>query len=129
MRATRGTVTSSTRTSTAATSSRGRGGPSSARSSARLFRFLFHLRRRRLHDDPAHAEALGVDDVDLQVAERGVVAWRDLASQACGDVAADRLLGGLADVDLEAVGEVLDQVVAAHAVAAVAERLDLQALS
>src|SRR5438128_8403927 len=94
-------------------------GAAPARESCRSYRPHFFLDfldrwRLRLHDDPSHAEALGFHHLDAQIAELHAIARHHLPPEARRDVAADSLLGRLADVDLQPIRQVLDQVVAAH---------------
>src|SRR6266571_1029143 len=50
------------------------------RNSLRLFFRFLGLRHLRLHDDPAHAELLSVDDFNRQIAEGGAIAGSDFAA-------------------------------------------------
>src|SRR6202022_2233045 len=93
----------------------------------RAFLFLFFgLRHLRLDQDPADAEALGIQHLDGQIAQLRAIAGSDLTTQTRSDITTDGLLGRLADVHFQAIGEILDEVVAAHAVSSVAQRLDLR---
>src|ERR1051326_3250746 len=94
----------------------------------RHFRF-FDLRHRRVDEHPTHAEAFRFEHGDLQIAELAFVARRDFATDARLHVAADPFFGRLADVDLQSIREIFDQVIAAHAIATVAERFDLRPLA
>src|SRR5712691_4107505 len=90
-----------------------------------FFRFL-GLRHLRLHDDPAHAKAFRIDDFDRQIAEGGAIAGGHFAADARSDVAANRFLCRLADIDFQPVRKILDQIIAAHAISAASQRLDFR---
>src|SRR5438128_12962 len=93
-----------------------------------FFRF-FCLRHLCLDQDPANAEALGIQDLDGQIAQLRAIAGSNLTTQTRSDITTDGLLGRLADVHFQAIGKILDEVVAAHAVSAVAQRLNLRPLA
>src|SRR5438552_3081065 len=96
------------------------------RNSLRLFLGFLGLRHLRLHDDPTHSELLSVDDFNRQIAEGRTIAGSDFAAEPRRDVAADCLLRRFADIDLQPVREIFDEIVPADAIPSVAERLDLR---